>query len=66
MKNYRAYLLDSEGNIRAMRRIECDSDKEALLRLKALAGRQRMEVWTDARKVGGLNPDSKSALPRAD
>ena len=56
MAHYRAYLLDYEGNIQAMRRLECAGDYEARQKANRLVGRYPVEVWTGARKVARIDP----------
>jgi hypothetical protein len=54
MTHYRAYLLDSSGQIEAMRRLLCESDAEACAQAQALFAGRRGEVWTGHRKVAGF------------
>jgi hypothetical protein len=56
MAHYRAYLLDYQGNIQAMRRIECEGDQEARVRANRFVGNFPVELWTGARKVARFDP----------
>lgn len=68
MPDYRAYLLDSAGHIRAVRIVTADDDAAALAAARALpVGGSDIEVWEEGRRVGTLKGDAlHPSTPRPD
>jgi hypothetical protein len=57
MAHYRTYLLDSAGQIAAMRRLVCETDDEAREKAKTLLKGQTGELWSNHRKVARFEAD---------
>lgn len=54
MAAYRAYLIDTEGHIRAAKEIEADCDERALEVSKQYVDGCDVELWDGDRKIAHL------------
>lgn len=55
--HYRLYFLDTKGHVREGQDLDCESDAEALQRMRDLPrGDRAIELWQATRKLDFLPP----------
>jgi hypothetical protein len=58
MAYYRIYLLSDDDRIQEAREAHCDTDHDAMVTAKGLAGDYpAVEIWKDGQRVGRFRAD---------
>ena len=60
MPEYRAYLIDDEGHIKASTLVSATGDAGAMDRARRLTDDHDVEVWDRDRRIGTLKRDRPS------
>ena len=59
MAEYRVNLKGSDGHFESSRTFVCDTDEDAIVRAKEIAGEQPAELWIGSRFVQHLGPTAE-------